>query len=184
MYQRKKGREEGTRHAGHFHRCVSLTHLSNWAAASARAWYAPSTCPSHPFQPLSSSANSPLRPSGWSYAHQAMHLSGPHPSLPYPSLPWTCLPPRRATTTSSHPDGCPCHPTMLTSKCESHRKPHTSHLLLALSDRAYIEGEKNFPNLKKLNFTSYFHALEHTYKLSLRALPVILLGTSFTALPG
>lgn len=99
-------------------------------------------------------------------------------------LPWTCLPPRRATTTSSHPDGCPCHPTMLASKCESHRKPHTSHLLVALSDRAYIAGEKNFPNLKKLNFTSYFHALEHTYILSLRALPVVLLGTSFTALLG
>jgi len=107
------------------------------------------------------------------------------PTLTYQlGLPWTGPPPCRVTPTSLHPDGCLCHPMTLTCKRESYSKPHAPHSLLALSDRSYSEGEKNFPILKKPNFTSYFRALENAYKLSLRALPVILWGMSFTALLG
>lgn len=44
------------------------------------------------------------------------------------------------------------------------------------------EEKTNFPNLK--TFTSCFCAPEHAYKWSLRALPVILCGMSFTGLLG
>lgn len=171
----KKGREEGKIHIIRYHRYI---HISAAGLQLSRDGLAHATCLPQPTL-LATLLCKPV-PTLLQLHMLATHLTGPHPPHPKSSA--------LGLLSTHHSPACPHCIWMERPYCptrlrhEQAVKLHASHSLLVLSGTAYTEGEENFPNLKKINFISYFCALQHTYKSSLRALPVILWGMSFTAL--